>query len=70
MLVRCGCVGKPDHASSYQDARYGTGMRVCTIDEDVKTGYCTVCGVKHTFSSGKEKEAIKEAKAAKKAKAS
>lgn len=42
----CGCVGKPSHASEYQDKTYGKGMRLHTVSgSKTKVGYsCTVCG--------------------------
>lgn len=47
VIKRCGCKGNPSHASDFQDSKYGSGMRVCTVNQKKTEGYCTVCGKVH-----------------------
>lgn len=42
-VKKCNC------KNDFQDAKYGTGMRVMNLSKDDKRGACTVCGTKHEF---------------------
>jgi hypothetical protein len=44
VVKRCGCTGNPDHASKYQDKKYGVGMRVMNLDMKKVSATCSVCG--------------------------
>lgn len=46
-VKKCNCKSNPDHASTYQDAKYGQGMRVCNVDQKGSEASCTVCGKNH-----------------------
>ena len=50
IIKKCGCKGNPSGASDYQDKRYGTGMRVCNLEQDKKNCVCTVCEKKFSLS--------------------
>lgn len=47
VIKKCGCKGNPEHAASYQDKKYGQGMRVCNTDQKGGDATCTVCGKNH-----------------------
>lgn len=47
VVKKCGCKGNPEHASDYQDKKYGQGMRVCSLNQKKDTGTCSVCGKQH-----------------------
>lgn len=44
VIKRCGCKGNPSHASDYQDAKYGQGNRVMSLDQKKSEATCSVCG--------------------------
>lgn len=43
VIKRCGCKGNPSHASDYQDKKYGSGMRVMSVDQKKTEATCSVC---------------------------
>jgi hypothetical protein len=46
-VKKCGCVGNPAIASSYQDRKYGKGMRLCNANFKGDMVTCSVCGKEH-----------------------
>nr|QMP83280.1 MAG: hypothetical protein [Caudoviricetes sp.] len=44
VIKRCGCKGNPSHASDFQDAKYGQGNRVMSLDQKKSEATCSVCG--------------------------
>ena len=44
IIKRCGCKGNPSHASDFQDAKYGQGNRVMSLDQKKSEATCSVCG--------------------------
>lgn len=44
VVKKCGCKGTPSHGSDYQDAKYGSGMRVMNLDQKKTEASCTICG--------------------------
>lgn len=44
VIKKCNCKGNPSHASDFQDAKYGQGMRVCSLDQKKTEATCSVCG--------------------------
>lgn len=44
VIKRCGCKGNPSYASDYQDKKYGSGMRVMSLDQKKSEATCSVCG--------------------------
>lgn len=47
VIKKCGCKGNPSFASDYQDAKYGQGMRVCSLDQKKAEATCSVCSKVH-----------------------
>ena len=47
VIKKCGCKGTPSFASDFQDAKYGSGNRVCNVDVKKTEASCTVCGKTH-----------------------
>jgi hypothetical protein len=47
VIKKCGCKGNPSHASDYQDAKYGHGNRVCSLDQKKSSAACTICNKTH-----------------------
>jgi hypothetical protein len=44
VIKKCGCKGNPSHASDFQDAKYGQGNRVMSLDQKKSEATCSVCG--------------------------
>lgn len=44
IVKKCGCKGNPSHASDFQDAKYGQGNRVMSLDQKKSEATCSVCG--------------------------
>jgi hypothetical protein len=47
VIKKCGCEGKPSHASDFQNQKYGNGMRVMSLNQKKDSATCSVCGTKH-----------------------
>jgi hypothetical protein len=47
VIKKCNCKPNPSSAAEYQDSKYGSGNRVCNLDQKKTEATCTVCNKSH-----------------------
>jgi hypothetical protein len=54
-IVKCTCKKEKGQGATWQDEKYGPGLRVANLRKDGKSARCVVCGTEHNVASKEEK---------------